>query len=121
MRKRKKVRNNGFYSFLLLDCDASQSFNHSIIQFGYSLVLTEYSSNDTLIPKNTSLTIARVPLTAHKKKQWDPLAEKQAAARAAVKNDAPTVNTDLSAMTGTEEDKIDEMMKQSTMDYDPHK
>lgn len=62
-----------------------------------------------------------MPLTAHKKKQWDPMAEKQAAARAAAKNEVQTINADLLTMNGTEEDKINAMMKQSTMDYDPHK
>lgn len=49
------------------------------------------------------------------------MAEKQAAARAAAKNEVQTINADLLTMNGTEEDKINAMMKQSTMDYDPHK
>lgn len=49
------------------------------------------------------------------------MAEKQAARAAAVKNDTQQSNADLSTMNGSEEDKINAMMKQSTMDYDPHK
>lgn len=82
---------------------------------------TEYSDDSCLIPKNTSLIIARVPLTIRQsKKSWDPQAEKNAAARAANKNtDSPASNIDLTQMNGTEEEKINAMMKQSTMDYDP--
>lgn len=71
------------------------------------------------------MIIARVPLTTrHAKKSWDPNAEKAAASasvRASKNADAQAANMDLTQMNGTEEDKINAMMKQSTMDYDPRK
>lgn len=84
----------------------------------------EYTEDSCLIPKNTSLIIARIPLTRQAKKQWDPNSDKAAsavAARATKHNEQQAANTDLSLMNGSEEDKINAMMKQSTMDYDPHK
>lgn len=84
-----------------------------------------------LIPKNTSLTIARVPVKNTGKKNWEKAA---AAAAAAAEANAPSsaprgkhdaassqTNVDLSMMNGTEEDKIREMMFQSTAEYDPTK
>ncbi|XP_031620939.1 E3 ubiquitin-protein ligase RBBP6 isoform X2 [Contarinia nasturtii] len=83
----------------------------------------EYSEDSCLIPKNTSLIIARVPLaTRLVKKAWDPTAEKVAASTSARERknaDAQAANIDLTLMNGTEEEKINAMMKQSTMDYDP--
>lgn len=89
-----------------------------------------------LIPKNTSLTIARVPLKNAPKKNWEPKRSQRddtdnasgqgPAARAADSRkgqDAAAMqsNVDLSTMNGTEEDKIREMMFQSTAEYDPTK
>lgn len=92
---------------------------------------TEFSGDQTLIPKNTSLIIARVPLARQPKKPWHPSEDK-------LKNQQPTSGgrahhhgsgrdqdgeqsvADLSRMTGTEEDKINAMMIQSTLDYDPN-
>lgn len=78
-----------------------------------------------LIPKNTSLVIARVPLTTRLiKKAWDPTAEKAAASASARERknaEQQAGNIDLTMMNGTEEEKITAMMKQSTMDYDPRK
>lgn len=85
----------------------------------------EYSEDSCLIPKNTSLIIARVPLaTRSVKKSWDPTAEKAAASASARERknaDSQAANIDLTLMNGTEEEKITAMMKQSTMDYDPRK
>lgn len=84
----------------------------------------EYGEDSCLIPKNTSLIIARVPLTRQIKKSWDPNAEKSASAasaRAHKNLESQAGNVDLSQMNGTEEEKIHAMMRQSTMDYDPHK
>lgn len=70
------------------------------------------------------MIIARVPLTRQTKKSWDPNAEKSAAAataRAHKNLESQAGNLDLSQMNGTEEDKINAMIRQSTMDYDPHK
>ncbi|XP_037902922.1 E3 ubiquitin-protein ligase RBBP6 isoform X2 [Hermetia illucens] len=83
----------------------------------------EYSDNNTLIPKNTSLIVARIPLAVQPKKQWDIQAEKQQQQSHRHIN-APEPDSgalDLSLMNGTEEDKIQAMMIQSTMDYDPNK
>lgn len=95
-----------------------------VIGFWFWFDCTEYSDDSCLIPKNTSLIIARVPLMVRQsKKSWDPSAEKNAAAAArANKNpDTQAGNIDLTQMNGTEEEKINAMMKQSTMDYDPRK
>lgn len=88
-------------------------------------ITTEYGEDSCLIPKNTSLIIARVPLpTRSVKKTWDPTAEKAAASASARERknaDSQAGNIDLTLMNGTEEEKITAMMKQSTMDYDPRK
>lgn len=86
-------------------------------------LFSEYSDNNTLIPKNTSLIVARIPLAVQPKKQWDIQAEKQQQQSHRHIN-APEPDSgalDLSLMNGTEEDKIQAMMIQSTMDYDPNK
>lgn len=72
-----------------------------------------------MIPKNTSLTIARIPLANQVKKQWNP--QEDSNANAARQTESEQVHVDLSRMNGTEEDKIAAMMMQSTMDYDPNK
>lgn len=86
---------------------------------------SEYVEDSCLIPKNTSLVIARVPLaTRLSKKAWDPTAEKAAASASARERknaEQQAGNIDLTMMNGTEEEKISAMMKQSTMDYDPRK
>lgn len=94
------------------------------LNFFFFRFVIEYSEDSCLIPKNTSLIIARVPLTRQVKKSWDPNAEKaasSASARAHKNVESQAANVDLSQMNGTEEDKINAMMRQSTMDYDPHK
>lgn len=97
----------------------------------------EYADEHTLIPKNTSLVVARVPLAQKAKKHWHPSEDKQPTAAsgstASVTSgsqrsgagkehggDQPQL-ADLSRMTGTEEDKINAMMIQSSLDYDPSK
>lgn len=82
-------------------------------------LIPEYTDDSALIPKNTSLIIARIPLARQPKKPWDPSADKQQQAR--VQNDPEASNVDLSRMNGSEEDKINAMMVQSTIDYDPNK
>lgn len=81
--------------------------------------LSEYAEESSLIPKNTSLTIARIPLANQGKKQWNP--QEDANANAQRKPDVEQVHVDLSRMNGSEEDKIAAMIMQSTMDYDPTK
>lgn len=72
-----------------------------------------------MIPKNTSLIIARVPLAVQPKKSWDPTADKNAHSRIPVESEV--LQIDLLTMNGSEEDKIAAMMKQSTGDYDSNK
>ncbi|XP_053683209.1 E3 ubiquitin-protein ligase RBBP6 [Sabethes cyaneus] len=83
----------------------------------------EYSDDTSLIPKNTSLTIARVPLKNAPKKNWEPKGDNNVQPVSARKgHDSSTAvqsNVDLSTMNGTEEDKIREMIFQSTAEYDP--
>lgn len=72
-----------------------------------------------MIPKNTSLTIARIPLANQTKKQWNPQDDSNANANR--QPEVEQVHVDISRMNGSEEDKIAAMMMQSTMDYDPNK
>lgn len=76
-----------------------------------------------LIPKNTSLIIARIPVTQTQKKSWD-FASQPNASGAIISSARPAENesvADLSKMAGSEEDKIKAMISQSTIDYDPSK
>lgn len=79
----------------------------------------EYKDDHSLIPKNTSLIVARIPLSNQNKKNWEIA---QATVEKAVPNpSAEGMNHDISRMNGSEEDKIQAMMMQSTLDYDPTK
>lgn len=106
MHKRKKVRIENTIRF------AAKTL-HPI------RYLPEYTDDSTLIPKNTSLIIARIPLARQPKKAWDPTADKGQSR--SNQNEAESTNADLLRMNGSEEDKINAMMIQSTMDYDPNK
>ncbi|XP_011291827.2 E3 ubiquitin-protein ligase RBBP6 isoform X1 [Musca domestica] len=77
----------------------------------------EYPHDTSLIPKNTSLIISRVPLTNQAKKSWD-TANKPIQPRIVPKPVEKT-DFDLSKMEGSEEEKIQAMMMQSTAEYDP--
>lgn len=79
---------------------------------------TEYKEDGTLIPKNTTLIISRIPIAHPPKKGWEPPSADNAFT-AAPTNKQDNFNMDLSKMQGTEEDKIQAMMMQSTVDYDP--
>lgn len=105
MHKQKKVRN-------------SQLEKKNVIA-NKCVILVEYTDDATLIPKNTSLIIARIPLARQPKKAWDPTADKGQSRT--IQNESDSTNVDLSRMNGSEEDKINAMMIQSTMDYDPNK
>lgn len=75
--------------------------------------------DNTLIPKNTSLLVARVPLAQVPKKQWENTNNSSSALH---KDVAPNKGVaDLSRMEGSEQDKINAMISQSTFDYDPSK
>ena len=78
---------------------------------------SEYAENSFLIPKNTSLIISRVPLNKHQKKTWEPQIEDVPQTHNFNKVDGIAV--DITQMKGSEEDKIQAMMLQSTADYDP--
>lgn len=79
-----------------------------------------YTDENTLIPKNTSLIVARVPLTQQQRKQWEK--EKLLAAGKLEGNDQNALGQiDISSLDLSEEDKIKTMMTQSTSDYDPSK
>ncbi|KAG7302657.1 hypothetical protein JYU34_012608 [Plutella xylostella] len=76
-----------------------------------------YSDDNTLIPKNTSLLVARVPLSQQPKKQWE---GNNANATNHQKDVASSKGlADLSRMEGSEQDKINAMISQSTFEYDP--
>ncbi|XP_070493388.1 E3 ubiquitin-protein ligase RBBP6-like isoform X2 [Chironomus tepperi] len=80
----------------------------------------EYAEEDCLIPKNTSLIVARVPITSNQYKKWEQHAPN------VVHNEQQNISSsassvDLSKMNGSEEDKIQAMIAQSTLDYDPTK
>lgn len=85
----------------------------------FSFVLfVEYPHDSSLIPKNTSLIISRVPLTNQAKKLWD-ASNKPVQPRIVPKPVVEQADFDLSKMEGSEEDKIQAMMMQSTAEYDP--
>lgn len=93
----------------------------------YNCESTEFSEEAALIPKNTSLIIARIPLKNAPKKNWVPKddSNQQQTVTSRKGHDSASAavqsNVDLSTMSGTEEDKIREMMFQSTAEYDPTK
>ncbi|KAK0094488.1 hypothetical protein PV326_010724 [Microctonus aethiopoides] len=77
----------------------------------------EYTDDNALIAKNTSLIISRVPLTVQQKRSWD-RSESQAFANS--KDESNSGNAvDLTRLDGSEDDKIRAMITQSTQDYDP--
>lgn len=82
-------------------------------------MFTVYVDDGTLIPKNTSLLVARVPLSQQPKKQW----EGSNSNASSVQKDVSVGKglADLSRMEGSEQDKINAMITQSTFDYDPSK
>jgi len=106
MPKRKKVNEINHTSGTI------RTYNHVCVKI-------EFPDDSSLIPKNTSLIIARIPLAIQPKKPWDPTADKQALRPQVEQQDRSHI--DLSRMNGSEEDKIHAMMMQSTIDYDPHK
>ncbi|XP_025831889.1 E3 ubiquitin-protein ligase RBBP6 [Agrilus planipennis] len=78
-----------------------------------------YEDNDALIPKNTSLLIARIPSSQVKVKTWEGYGG-SASPDTKIDDIGPIAKTaDLSKLDASEEDKIRAMMSQSTQDYDP--
>lgn len=85
-----------------------------------------YSDENTLIPKNTSLVIARIPVVAQTKgKPWDGYgnAGGPTGAPGTVRPEDGVLSkaVDLTQLDASEDDKIRAMMTQSTLDYDPSK
>ncbi|XP_045126566.1 E3 ubiquitin-protein ligase RBBP6-like [Portunus trituberculatus] len=94
-----------------------------------------YTNEKTLIPKNSSLIVARVPTDPMQmKKPWDGkestalllsipsnLMNTEDAAEAAKVDRKIQELTDLTRMDGSEDDKINAMVAQSTMAYHPSK
>lgn len=83
--------------------------------------LTVYEDDNTLIPKNTSLLIARIPVTAPKQKQWEGYGGSDTPPTKVDENSTINKAADLTNLDAPEEDKIKAMMSQSTQDYDPSK
>lgn len=79
-----------------------------------------YKDENSLIPKNTSLLIARIPLTAPKPKQWEGYGGNDTPPLTKV-DDIGSIGkaVDLANLDAPEEDKIKAMMTQSTQEYDP--
>ncbi|RLU15449.1 hypothetical protein DMN91_012443, partial [Ooceraea biroi] len=79
----------------------------------------DYTDDNALIAKNTSLIVARVPLTVQQKRSWD---RNETPSFSSLKDEANLGRAvDLTRLDGSEEDKIRAMMTQSTQDYDPSK
>ena len=81
-----------------------------------------YEDENVLIPKNTSLLIARIPTSAQtKSKQWEGYGG-DATPPTKLDEGGPIAKAvDLSSLDAPEDDKIKAMMSQSTQDYDPSK
>ncbi|XP_034952657.1 E3 ubiquitin-protein ligase RBBP6 [Chelonus insularis] len=77
----------------------------------------DYVDDNALIAKNTSLIVARVPITVQQKKSWD-RSEPQPFSNSKEESNLGHA-VDLTRLDGSEEDKIRAMMTQSTQDYDP--
>jgi E3 ubiquitin-protein ligase RBBP6 len=90
-----------------------------LLQISNAQTKEEYKDDQCLIPKNTSLIVARIPISNQNKKSWEIA---QSSAERAPQNPATeNINHDISRMNGSEEDKIQAMMMQSTLEYDPTK
>lgn len=88
-----------------------------MFEFIKNILFSVYTDDSTLIPKNTSVVVARVPAAVPQKRSWD---RHEANAYVSSKNDRTVGKvTDLTRLEGSEADKIRAMMAQSTQDYDP--
>lgn len=83
------------------------------------MIFAEYTDENTLIPKNTSLIVVRVPLTVQQKR----IPDRNESSNPGTSKDVGAFGRrlDLSRLDGSEDDKIKAMMFQSTQDYDPSK
>lgn len=80
-----------------------------------------YEDAETLIPKNTSLLIARIPLAVQKQKAWEGYGGDSTPPTRTDEGGPIAKAVDLSSLDASEDDKIRAMMSQSTQDYDPSK
>ncbi|KAF5302547.1 hypothetical protein FQR65_LT00919 [Abscondita terminalis] len=78
-----------------------------------------YDSDEVLIPKNTSLLIARIPSAQTKPKTWEGYGGNSSPVPKIDDGGPVSKAMDLSTLDASEEDKIKAMMSQSTQDYDP--
>lgn len=90
-----------------------------LFQISNAQTKEEYKDDQCLIPKNTSLIVARIPISNQNKKSWE--IAQNTAERAPQNPATENINHDISRMNGSEEDKIQAMMMQSTLEYDPTK
>lgn len=83
---------------------------------------TVYEDDDALIPKNTSLLIARIPVVNQtKSKTWEGYGGDSTPPSRIDDMGALAKAVDLANLDASEDDKIRVMMSQSTQDYDPSK
>nr|XP_023022973.1 E3 ubiquitin-protein ligase RBBP6 isoform X1 [Leptinotarsa decemlineata] len=80
---------------------------------------TVYTDENFLIPKNTSLLIARIPVIPQKTKQWEGYGGDNTPPSKVDEGGPIAKAVDLSSLDAPEDDKIKAMMSQSTQDYDP--
>ncbi|XP_044252807.1 E3 ubiquitin-protein ligase RBBP6 isoform X2 [Tribolium madens] len=79
-----------------------------------------YEDENVLIPKNTSLLIARIPTAAQtKSKQWEGYGGDSTPPMKLDEMGPIAKAVDLSSLDAPEDDKIKAMISQSTQDYDP--
>ncbi|PRD32713.1 UNVERIFIED_CONTAM: Rbbp6 [Trichonephila clavipes] len=83
-----------------------------------------YDNDEMLVPKNTSVIVARVPVQGGSKKNWDkpdlPLpADDDDLGH--IRYDRIVKNADLVNANTSEEDKVKAMITQSSQEYDPSK
>lgn len=87
-----------------------------------NLFVSVYEDEEALIPKNTSLLIARIPLAAQSKsKAWEGYGGDSTPPTRVDDGGPISKAVDLSSMDASEDDKIRAMMSQSTQEYDPSK
>lgn len=84
-------------------------------------VISVYDDAEALIPKNTSLLIARIPLAAQKQKTWEGYGGDATPPSRTDEGGPIAKAVDLSSLDASEDDKIRAMISQSTQDYDPSK
>ncbi|XP_055932173.1 E3 ubiquitin-protein ligase RBBP6-like isoform X2 [Argiope bruennichi] len=83
-----------------------------------------YDNDDMLVPKNTSVIVARVPVQGGTKKSWDkpdlplPIDDDD---MGHIRYDRIAKNADLVNANTSEEDKVKAMITQSSQEYDPSK